>query len=65
MVILPSIPQLCRDPEDDKVIATAIVGGVDSLLTADDDIRTPKIAAILAELGITLSTIDELLLLLG
>lgn len=56
---------ICRNPEDDKVIATAIWGKVDYLLTADSDIRTPPIMALLRHEGITLATIDELVVSLG
>ncbi|MEZ4667524.1 MAG: putative toxin-antitoxin system toxin component, PIN family [Anaerolineae bacterium] len=65
MVELPDIPQICRDPEDDKVIATAVFGAVDYLATGDADIRTKTITAQLQAAGIFLITIDELLVLLG
>lgn len=65
MIQLGVIPNLCRDPEDDKVIATAILGGVDYLATEDADIRTKTIRTLLQAEGILLTTIDELLLLLG
>lgn len=32
------IPRLCRDPKDDAVIATAVAGNADVLVTGDDDL---------------------------
>jgi putative PIN family toxin of toxin-antitoxin system len=64
LVELPTIPQLCRDPDDDKVIATALYGGVDYLATADEDIRTNAISVLLHQAGITLTTLDEIVVLL-
>lgn len=65
MVELLHIPQICRDPEDDKVIATAVFGAVDYLATDDADIRTKTITTQLQAAGISLTTVDELLALLG
>ena len=65
LVELNDIPNICRDPEDDKVIATAVIGMVDYLATDDDDIRTKIITSMLLDEGIMLTTIDELLILLG
>lgn len=65
LVELTDIPNICRDPEDDKVIATAVVGMADYLVTADEDIHTNIIESMLMDEGITLITIDELLILLG
>ena len=61
MVELQSIPSVCRDPDDDKVIATAIEGHVDYLLTADDHILEPKVRQKLNNIGIQTATIDELI----
>jgi hypothetical protein len=52
MIDLPDIPRVCRDPEDDKVIATAVFGMVDYLLTEDEDLRAPNVVQVLAEAGI-------------
>lgn len=54
----PFLP-LCRDPDDDKVIATALQGSVDYLLTTDEDILTSDIRSLLARSGIRIATIDE------
>ncbi len=61
LVDLPDVPAVCRDPDDDKVIATAIIGMVDYLATGDDDLRSKRVAEILRHEGITLITIDEVL----
>lgn len=59
MIELITIPALCRDPDDDKVIATAMQGHVDYLLTVDDDILERKVREKLLEAGIQTATIDE------
>lgn len=64
VVMLPEIPRVCRDPDDDKVLATAMFGDVDYLVTADDDLRTPEISVLLGEAKIGLLTIDDLIQLL-
>lgn len=61
MVELPEIPAICRDPDDDKVIATAIFGEVHFLLTTDQDLHDQLVRPILHGQGIQLTTIDELL----
>ncbi|MBX3054614.1 MAG: putative toxin-antitoxin system toxin component, PIN family [Caldilineaceae bacterium] len=64
-MINPShIPPVCRDPDDDKVIATAVFGLVDYLVTADEDLRAQPVVELLGHEGIQLTTIDELMLLL-
>lgn len=37
-ISIPRTLRVCRDPDDDKVIETAIVGRADCLLTADGDL---------------------------
>jgi uncharacterized protein len=37
-VSIPGTLQICRDPDDDKIIETAIVGRADCLVTGDADI---------------------------
>ncbi len=61
LVDLPKIPAVCRDPADDKVLATAISGSVDYLVTADADLTTPAIARLLGQEGIRLFTIDDII----
>ncbi|MCB0093900.1 MAG: putative toxin-antitoxin system toxin component, PIN family [Caldilineaceae bacterium] len=65
LVILPKIAPICRDPDDDKVIATAVFGHVDYLATTDEDLRATSVARLLDENGITLTTIDDFLAMLG
>jgi len=39
VVDLPeTIPRICRDPDDDLVIACAVVGGADVIVSGDDDL---------------------------
>ena len=61
IVELPETRAICRDPDDDKVIATAVYGRVDYLLTADEDLRAEPVASVLRLAGIELTTIDDLL----
>ncbi|MEZ4706835.1 MAG: putative toxin-antitoxin system toxin component, PIN family [Caldilineaceae bacterium] len=65
LVILPQIAPVCRDPDDDKVIATAVFGQVNYLATADEDLRAAPVARLFNDNGIALTTIDELLAMLG
>jgi hypothetical protein len=64
LVKIPYISPLCRDPDDDIVIATAVFGEVDFLLTEDNDLRTPEIIDVLQQAGIQLISFNELVLLL-
>lgn len=64
IIDLPEIPAICRDPADDKVLATALWGAVDYLVTADGDLATYAIVQMLHEEGIELCTTDDLLGLL-
>lgn len=39
MVDLPeTVPRICRDPDDDQVIACAVVGEADVIVSGDDDL---------------------------
>lgn len=38
IVEMQSIPAVCRDPKDDKFIATVLAAGADYLVTEDDDL---------------------------
>ena len=39
VVELPeTIPQICRDPDDDRIIACAVVGGAEVIVSGDDDL---------------------------
>jgi putative PIN family toxin of toxin-antitoxin system len=65
LIDLPEISPICRDPDDDKVIATAIYGAVDYLATADGDLSTKPVVALLSSEGIVVTTIDDLIAKLG
>jgi uncharacterized protein len=53
--------RLCRDPDDDVVIETALNGGADALVTRDDDLKGPDMTAILAERVIAVLTVRRFL----
>ncbi len=52
LIHTPEVPPICRDPDDDKVIATAIYGLVDFILTVDRDLLTADVADKLSLVGI-------------
>jgi uncharacterized protein len=64
IVNVPKVIGICRDPDDDKVIATALFGMIDYLLTRDRDLQTKEIARLLRAAGITIVDIDELVRML-
>lgn len=65
LIDVPEISQICRDPDDDKVIATALFGMVDYLVTEDNDLKTVAIVNALRNAGIAVISITELINLLG
>lgn len=60
----PHIAPICRDPDDDKVIAIAISAKVDYLITQDSDLLTTDILHILNQYGVSVTTIDKFIALL-
>jgi len=56
--------QICRDPDDDQVIATALYGMVDYLVTEDDDLREAAVVRALKDAGITIVSMGDLIKLL-
>jgi uncharacterized protein len=36
--LLESIPRICRDPADDQLVACAVAGGVDPIVSGDRDL---------------------------
>ena len=53
---------VCRDPDDDMVIETAINGRADMLVSRDDDLkRSPEVTATLAEHGIRVLSVQRFL----
>lgn len=62
MVDIPkNLPAICRDPSDDKLIATALYGEVDYLVTADADLRTEAVSQVLLRQNIIVISMDELI----
>jgi len=59
LIELRPFSAVCRDPADDKVVATAIQGQADYLLTADEDIMVHDVRQVLQQAGIRVATIDE------
>jgi putative PIN family toxin of toxin-antitoxin system len=60
-----TVRSICRDPDDDKVIATAIAGEVDYLITEDNDLLTSEIVAILKEAEVQVLSVNEFIKQLG
>ncbi len=53
---------LCRDPDDDVVIETALNGRADAVVSRDDDLKAASdVAAILSERGIAVLTVRRFL----
>ena len=53
---------LCRDPDDDLVIETALAGGAAALVTRDDDLKAAsEITAALSERGVAVLTVRHFL----
>lgn len=65
LIEVTETPRLCRDPDDDKIIAAALAGEVDYLLTADEDLLDQPIVDLLLVAGIEIITADELIRRLG
>jgi putative PIN family toxin of toxin-antitoxin system len=66
MVEPTTIPPRCRDPKDHPVLATAIDGQVDAIVTGDDDLRADEeLRAAMKQYGIELWGIDGLLKRVG
>jgi uncharacterized protein len=61
-VELAGTVRVCRDPNDDMVIETALTGHADALVSRDDDLkRSPEVAAALAERGIRVLSVQRFL----
>ncbi len=65
LVEVPEVVPICRDPDDDKVIATAIFGAMDYLVTEDADLCAPEVVTVLRNAGIEVISMSELVRLLG
>jgi putative PIN family toxin of toxin-antitoxin system len=66
LVHLPSTPSdaLTRDPDDDAVVRTAVVGRADVLCTGDNDLLTERMLAYAGASGFTIVTDVALLTML-
>lgn len=60
----PETPRICRDPDDDKVIAAAIYGLADFILTVDKDLVAPEVKTIMEQMGVAVTTSATLIELL-
>ena len=66
MVELTSAPPRCRDPQDHPVLATAIDGHVDAIVTGDDDLRADKeLRTAMEQYKVALWGVDSLLERIG
>lgn len=64
IVATPDVLSICRDPDDDKVIATALYGMVDYLVTEDSDLKEDTVVRALKDAGVTIISMNDLLKLL-
>lgn len=66
IVMAQSVPPGCRDPKDQPVLAAAMDGKADAIVTGDADLRADESLGVeMAQLGIALWGIDSLLAHLG
>ena len=57
--------RLCRDPDDDMVVETALSGRADALVSRDDDLKgAPDLVATLEDRGMAVLTVRQFLALL-
>jgi putative PIN family toxin of toxin-antitoxin system len=62
MVEPTTVPPSCRDPKDHPVLATAIDGHADAIVTGDDDLRADEeLRTAMKQYGIELWGVDSLL----
>lgn len=62
MVTLSTIPPRCRDPKDHPVLATAIDGRADAIVSGDDDLRADdRLREEMGEHGVELLGVEGLL----
>ncbi len=61
VIVPPETPRLCRDPDDDKVIAAAYYGLADYLLTVDKDLLDPPVVEMLQACGIDILSANVLI----
>jgi putative PIN family toxin of toxin-antitoxin system len=62
MVEPTTVPPRCRDPKDHPVLATAIDGHADAIVTGDDDLRADEeLRVAMRQYGVALWGVDSLL----
>jgi putative PIN family toxin of toxin-antitoxin system len=62
VVDIPGTLRLCRDPDDDAVIETAVVGLAQYVVSRDEDLmRVPELAEALSVAGIEFVTVQTFL----
>lgn len=61
LIELPNVSPICRDPDDDKIIATAIYGLADFLVTEDADLQTAEVKRVLASSGVEVISVIGLM----
>ena len=62
VVVLETVPPRCRDPKDHPVLATAIDGRADAIVTGDDDLRADDVLrSAMAGYGVQLWGVQSLL----
>lgn len=62
MVEPTTVPPRCRDPKDHPVLATAIDGHVDAIVTGDDDLRADvELRTAMKQYGVALWGVESLL----
>jgi len=62
VVVLTTIPPRCRDPKDQPVLATAIDGRADAIVTGDSDLRADdQLRAEMAAYGVQLWGVQALI----
>ena len=65
-VVVGTVPPRCRDPRDHPVLATAIDGRADAIVTGDADLRADdELSAAMKRFGVALCGVDGLLNRLG
>jgi predicted nucleic acid-binding protein len=62
IVELKTVPPRCRDPKDHPVLATAIDGKANAIITGDEDLRADdELRSAMAQFGVKLWGVQSLL----
>jgi len=66
MVELATVPPGCRDPKDHPVLATAIDGRADAIVTGDADLRADEeLRSAMSQYDVALWGVDSLFACIG